>query len=115
MQTRDNNRTPHLNWQHLTACTLVTFVMGSVHAFSVFLVPLETLLTESRATISLIYSTALIMITCSVLFGHHVYSRYSSARLVLMAGLLAAVGLIIASAANSWFWFLLASRFRGSH
>ena len=94
-------------WRHLAACVMVTFVMGSVHAFSVFLLPLENLFAESRAAISLIYSTALIMITLSVLFGHHLYGRYSSARLLLLSALLAAVGLVIASAANSWFMFLL--------
>lgn len=94
-------------WRHLLACSLVTFVMGSVHAFSVFLVPLEAFLAESRAAISLIYSTALIMITLSVLFGHHLFSRHKASTLVLLAGLLAALGLILASMASAWVMFLL--------
>lgn len=96
-----------LEWKHLAACIAVTFVMGSVHAFSVFLVPLENQFAESRAAISLVYSTALIMITLAVLFGHHIYSRYSSSRLVLVAGLLASAGLVLASTASSWLVFLL--------
>ncbi len=54
----------------LLASMLVTFVLGSVHAFSVFLVPLETLLQQTRSEISLIYSFAL---TLAVLLGYRAY------------------------------------------
>ena len=54
----------------LAASMLVTFVLGSVHAFSVFIVPLEILLELPRSEISLIYSFALVGITVSVLLGY---------------------------------------------
>jgi len=60
----------------LIASMLVTFVLGSVHAFSVFIVPLEGLLHLPRSEISLIYSFALVSITISVLLGYRIYSLF---------------------------------------
>ncbi len=86
---------------------LVTFVLGSVHAFSVFIVPIEELLELPRSEISLIYSFALVAITLAVLLGHRVYSLLPAWWLVLTASLVAASGLMLASSATSW-WLLFA-------
>ena len=72
----------------LAAITLTT-ALGSIHAFSVFLLPFEALLQTGRAQISLIYSGALICLTISVLFGHRIYSRLSPSTLGLVACLVA--------------------------
>jgi len=90
----------------LVACMLVTFVLGSVHAFSVFIVPLEQLLSITRSKVSLIYSFALAAITVSVLFGYLIYARLSAWLLVLLTCLVAALGLIVAAIADNW-WLLL--------
>ena len=58
----------------LLASMLVTFVLGSVHAFSVFILPLESILRLPRSEISLVYSFALVAITCSVLLGYRIYT-----------------------------------------
>ncbi len=84
---------------------LVTFVTGSVHAFSVFVVPLESLLNLPRSEISLIYSLALVSITVSVLFGYRIYSLVASWWLILSACFIAAAGLYIASIMTGW-WVL---------
>ena len=55
---------------------LVTFVLGSVHAFSVFVVSFEALLGLPRSEISLIYSLALVAITLSVLLGYRFYNLF---------------------------------------
>ena len=89
----------------LLASMLVTFVLGSVHAFSVFIVPLENLLNLPRSDISLIYSLALVAITVSVLFGYLIYARLSAWLLVLLTCLVAALGLVLASSATNW-WLL---------
>ena len=68
----------------LPASMLVTFVLGSVHAFSVFIVPLETRLQLPRSEISLIYSFALVALTLAVLFGYRIYGLLSSWLLVLL-------------------------------
>ena len=61
--------------QVIAAAGLLCFVLGSVHAFSVFLTPLETMFSVSRANVSLIYSLSLISLTISVLLGPKFYSR----------------------------------------
>ena len=91
----------------LLASMLVTFVLGSVHAFSVFLVPLETLLQQSRSEISLIYSFALVALTLAVLLGYRIYGLMPSWLLVLCTCLLAAVGLATAALVLNW-WMLFA-------
>ena len=84
---------------------LVTFVLGSVHAFSVFIVPLEMALDLPRSDISLIYSFALVSITVSVLFGYRIYARVCAWQLVAAACLVAALGLLLAATTNTW-WAL---------
>jgi len=93
--------------QILLASMLVTFVLGSVHAFSVFLAPLESQLGLPRSQISLIYSFALVAITLSVTLGYRIYSLLSPWWLVLATGAVAAMGLLLAATATSW-WMLFA-------
>ena len=91
----------------LPATMLVTFVLGSVHSFSVFIVPLEALLRLPRSEISLIYSFALVALTLAVLLGYRIYSLMPSWWLVPGTCLLAAGGLLLASIATNW-WMLFA-------
>ena len=86
----------------LIACMLVTFVLGSVHAFSVFLVPLEQSLELPRSEISLIYSLALVAITVSVLIGYRIYDLLAAWSMVVLSCSMAALGLYLASGADSW-------------
>ena len=91
----------------VAAAMLVTLVLGSVHAFSVFLAPLELQLGLPRSQISLIYSFALVAITLSVTLGYRVYGLLPAAWLVLLTGGLAAAGLALAAVASDW-WTLFA-------
>jgi OFA family oxalate/formate antiporter-like MFS transporter len=93
--------------QILIASMLVTFVLGSVHAFSVFLAPLEMLLGLARSQISLIYSFALVAITLSVTVGYRIYASLSAWWLIVITGAVAALGLLLAAAAVNW-WMLFA-------
>jgi len=86
---------------------LVTFVLGSVHAFSVFLAPLELQLGLPRSQISLIYSFALVAITLSVTLGYRIYGLLPPSWLVLLTGAVAAAGLGLAATASGW-WVLFA-------
>lgn len=79
----------------IVAAGMLCFVLGSVHAFSVFLEPLETAFSVSRASVSLIYSLALITLTLSVLIGPRYFSRLPASRIVLASGLVAATGTLI--------------------
>jgi OFA family oxalate/formate antiporter-like MFS transporter len=89
----------------VAAAMLVTFVLGSVHAFSVFIAPLEALLGLPRAEISLIYSLALVALTVSVLVGYRIYHRLAPASLVLLTCLAAAAGTALAALVPAW-WAL---------
>ena len=80
----------------LLAGITVTTVLGSIHAFSVFLQPLEKQFQTGRAEISLIYSGALIFLTISVLLGHRIYPMLSAPLLALITCAVAAIGIIIA-------------------
>lgn len=86
----------------LLASMLVTFVLGSVHAFSVFILPLESILRLPRSEISLIYSFALVAITASVLLGYRIYTALPPWWLLLFTCLTAAAGLYIASFTLNW-------------
>jgi OFA family oxalate/formate antiporter-like MFS transporter len=85
----------------LLAGMLLTFVLGSVHAFSVFLVPLEFRFDAPRSSVSLTYSLALAFITAGVLFGHRAYARLRPARLASILCVVAAVGCMVAGNAES--------------
>ncbi len=89
----------------VAASMLITFVLGSVHAFSVLLVPLEELLQLPRSEISLLYSFALVAITLAVTIGYRVYGFLPAWWLVLLVGLAAAAGLGISAVARDW-WTL---------
>lgn len=91
----------------LLASMLVTLVLGSVHAFSVLLAPLELQLDLPRSEISLIYSFALVAITLSVTLGYRIYGLLPPAWLVAITGSVAALGLLLAALADSW-WGLFA-------
>jgi predicted MFS family arabinose efflux permease len=86
----------------LLASMLVTLVLGSVHAFSVFVAPLENLLLLPRAEVSLVYSLALVMLTLAVLLGYRIYRLLSPAWLVLTTCLFATAGLALAAQASDW-------------
>ena len=84
---------------------LVTFVLGSVHAFSVFIVSFEQMLGLPRSEISLIYSFALVAITLSVLLGYRIYGWLPAWWLVFTTCLIAMAGLLLAAGAANW-WTL---------
>ena len=52
----------------IIGCLILSFVMGSIHAFSVLLEPIETEFNVSRTFSSLTYSISLLSITLAVYF-----------------------------------------------
>ena len=85
----------------LTASALLSMVLGSVHAFSVFLEPLELLFDASRTLVSITYSLALAALTLAVLAGHIVFGKLPSGTFAALICLVAALGAVIAATANS--------------
>ncbi len=84
----------------LFAASMVSIVLGSIHAFSVFLEPLEVVFETSRATVSLIYSFSLVFLTTAVLFGPAIYSRLQPATIYILVAVLGAVGIGLAGIAD---------------
>ena len=93
----------------LCGAALLSFVMGSLHAYSVLLLEMETAFDTSRSGASFTYSLALIFLSLSVLVGHRLYHRWSPARFVLGTGLFAGMGCMLAAisptAALVWIGF----------
>jgi MFS transporter, OFA family, oxalate/formate antiporter len=85
----------------LIGALLLTFSLGSVHAFSVVVAPFEARFAADRADISLTYSLALVCLTVAVLLGHRIYDRFHPALIGAGACLVAAMGLILAALAPS--------------
>ena len=96
----------------LLAAALLSACLGSIHAFSIFIAPLEAAFDLPRATVSLTYSFALVTLTAAVTLGPAIYARLSPARIFLTATLLAATGAWVASLASSitaiWLGYSLA-------
>ena len=84
----------------LAGAITLSLGLGSIHAFSVLLEPLELRLDASRAVIAPAYSIGLAMLTVAVLIGHHIYRLLSPGLLAIVTSLLAASGLVIASLAT---------------
>ena len=93
--------------QVLLAASIVSTVLGSIHAFSILMVPLETLFVTTRSAVSLTYSLALVSLSIAVLLGHLVYGKVSPATFLMASCSLAAAGALIGGMASSlWVvWF----------
>ena len=85
----------------LAAAMVLTGALGSVHAFSVFLAPMEQAFSAGRAEVSLTYSFALVCLTLAVLAGHRVFARLPPPVFALAACALAALGCFTASLAGT--------------
>ncbi len=85
----------------LAAAMVLTVALGSVHAFSVFLQPMEQAFSASRAEVSLTYSLALVCLTLAVLAGHRVFGVLRPPLFALAACGAAALGCLIASFAGA--------------
>ena len=81
----------------ILGCLLLSFVMGSIHAFSLLLEPIETKFYVSRTFSSFTYSLSLISITTAVYFGSYIYKRLSSTSIVLIVMTLSTLGTLISA------------------
>ncbi len=95
---RHRERHPRLA---LAAALLVSCVLGSVHAFSVFIAPLEAEFQATRASVALLYSLALASLTLAVLVSHRVFQRFAPQVILLALGASACLGLLLAAGLQS--------------
>ena len=85
----------------LAACLLITFCMGTVHAFSTLIQNIEMQTNVGRMASSLVYSTALINVTLAVYVGHILYRKFSPQVLIFFIAILPIIGLLISNS-ESW-------------
>lgn len=85
----------------LLAASLVSTVLGSIHAFSVFIEPLEQMFAANRSAVSLTYSLALAALTLAVLIGPRFFGHWSAARFLFAVCILATFGALLAGIAGS--------------
>lgn len=85
----------------LLACCGVSAVLGSIHAFSVFIPEWDLLPGATRGRVSFIYSVALISLTLAVLFGHRIFVMLRPP--LILSGVAAgtAAGLLLAASTES--------------
>ena len=90
----------------LTACLLITFSMGTVHAFSTLIQNIEIQTNVGRMSSSLVYSVALVNVTLSVFFGHILYRKFSPNSLIFLVAILPIIGLLFSSS-QSWIGWMI--------
>lgn len=92
-----------MNIRLLAGACALSFVLGSLHAYSVLLAPLESWLGSSRAGVSFAYSLAIFSLACGVLSSPVILTRLTLARAALLAGSIACSGIVTAAATQSVF------------
>ena len=85
----------------IIACLLITFSMGSLHAFSTLIENIEAQTAVGRMASSLVYSTAIVNVTIAVFFGHIIYRRLSSLSIIGLIAILPIIGIFIVNT-ESW-------------
>ena len=85
----------------LSGCLLLSFVMGSIHAFSMLLDPIESKFNVPRTFASFTYSLSLISITSAVYFGNYIYKIFNPIRIILLVVTLSSLGTLISAYLDS--------------
>jgi len=91
----------------LIAATLVTLPFGTIYAFSVMLKPMEQMIGAGRAEMTFVFSAASVCMTAGMLLGPRLYRRIAPVPLLVVCGLVAGVGLMVAARAEGLAQMLL--------
>lgn len=84
----------------VVAATILNLPFGTIYAFSVFLTPMEALLSIGRTEMTVVFALATISLTAGMNLAPHLYRSLPPALLVLAAGAASAVGLAITAMAG---------------
>jgi OFA family oxalate/formate antiporter-like MFS transporter len=87
-------------WRALAAATALNLPLGSLYAFSVFLKPLETLLSLSRAELAFVFGLASAGFGIGMNVAPYVYAVSSTPMLVLACGVVSALGIALSATAG---------------
>jgi MFS family permease len=81
---------------------LLMVALGLFHAWSVFVVPLETRLDLSRTAVSGVYSVATVSFTLAMFLAHRLIPMLAPAVVAMTAAMIAAAGLAAAASGSVW-------------
>ncbi len=90
----------------IISCLLITFCMGTIHAFSTLIESIELQINAGRMASSLIYSTGLISVTVAVFFGSTLYRRLSPSFIIVLIAILPLIGVLISNT-GSWIGWIV--------
>lgn len=85
----------------LAGALLLSFVFGSLHAFSALMLPLQLQYQSDRASVSLAYALAVLCLTGGVFVSRWILPALGARATALLCGLLGAVGLIGVARGNA--------------
>ena len=90
-------RAQGLDIRTLSGALLLSFAFGSIHAFGVLLQPLQSSLQSDRASVSMVYSLAIVSLTIGVYASSYLGLRVSKRMLTFACGLVGSCGLLLAA------------------
>ncbi len=90
----------------IISCLLITFCMGTIHAFSTLIEGIELQINAGRMASSLIYSTGLISVTAAVFFGSILYRKLSPSLIIALIAILPLIGALISNS-GSWIGWIV--------
>jgi len=86
----------------LAAATVLSLPLGSIYAFSVFLVPLERLLNASRSDLASVFGISVIFFTIGLNLAPRLFGRIPVAAIIALAATVATAGVALAAWAPSF-------------
>jgi len=86
----------------IAAATAMNLPFGTIYAFSVFLKPMETLLSISRAEMTIVFGLATISLTAGMNIAPRLYRMLSPVLLLLACAATSAIGLYMAATATGF-------------
>lgn len=104
-----SSRTPRYGWVIVAACTLMVFITyGLIYSYSVFFKPLAEHFQWDRATVSMIYSFAVIIRGAVSIGTGWLADRFGARKLLIGCGLFMAAGYLLASQVTALWQFFVA-------
>lgn len=94
-------------WVTLAASILIQMCIGSVYAWSVFVLPLETTYGLNKTSTQVIFGALIACLTLVMIPAGRLQERYGPRRMALIGGWLYGLGYLAASYSHGQFWWLL--------
>jgi hypothetical protein len=101
----------------IAAATALSLPLGSIYAFSVFIVPLETLLSANRSELASVFGISVVSFTLGMIAVPKLFGRLAVPVIIALSAVLAATGVGVAALAKTFyelaFWYGVVFAFGG--